>query len=272
MSKSRKAPSSPPSKWGMSDGAVKVALLYLRWYKSDCLFAHYTRRFMRLFFTAIFMISLAATFPVRDAYAAGRNSTYIPETKAVLLMDEEELALRQWALDAISKILSFGPDNRMEWMAYYKNLQTEYACRKALWIMDKFEISEAMDRGETVVTSIDPRFPLKHTLERIGVDPIHENIVEKGDYIKGTRMWDVYVPVSIQFSKDLKKRRYKFYACVRVIALSDKIGDYAITSWFPYSGRNTMKPAKNKSFHESYYDECGEIDFVDTEYLKAGDE
>ena len=160
---------------------------------------------MRLFLMGKLIIGLTTSIPASLVHAR-RDFSYTPKRTAVLLMDDEGLALRQLTLDAMSKIMTFNHENLAERLAYNKELQTDNACRMFLWVLERFDINEAIDRKETVITAYDPKFPLNDTLERIGVDPAGKMQLSKLGYPEGTKIWDVHIPLSIEYSKKLKNR------------------------------------------------------------------
>ncbi len=225
---------------------------------------------MRFICLTLLLVSLSTSLPIASVYGQS-YSTYKPKRKALLLMNEEELALRKWSLEAVSKILTFNHDTLMERFAENKDLQTEMACRKSLWILQIFEIDKAIERKEALVTSRNQRFPIKNTLEKIGVDPASKRTIERLGYPEGTKIWDLYVPVSIEFSKKMKTQSYKFLANIRVLARSNKIGDYVIISWYPAQTQKTIQRDSKKRFNKKNYEACEKIDFFDTDPLKKKD-
>jgi len=189
--------------------------------------------------------------------------------KPISIMSEEELALRKWSLNAVSQIMTFNHDDLEERLKTHKDLMTENGCKKYLWILDVFEINEAIERKENVTTSATNKYPLRHTIGRIEIDALNKKRKNKLGYSKNTKIWDIDVPVSIEFAKGLLKQQYRFIASLKVLALSDKIGDYVIIKWTPRFTGKTMNPTHGSTKYKgSRYNTCESIDFINTDHLK----
>lgn len=225
---------------------------------------------MRFIFLIVFLINLhPASLCIAAANRRPYNASSPSGQRSVLLMDEKELALKKWSYNALSEIMTFNHDNFMDRLDANKALQTEDGCKRLLWIMEIFNIKKAINRKESVRIIPRQKFTINRTIENISFDLTGGKIVKTLGYSEGTKMWKIYIPVAIEYSKGLKKSSWKFVAAIRVMALSDRIGDYAIISWYPASSRKSMKRKHDTKFKSKNYEVCESIDFVNTDHLKA---
>lgn len=185
--------------------------------------------------------------------------------KSTLMMSDEEIEVRQWALRTVSKLMTFEHNHFLQNLEQNRRYLTEDTCRRYIWIMEAFKIrTGAEERQEDVTTGWDQKFPYKTTLGLMRMERVNDKRVEGYGLPDHARLWEIEIPLVIAFKKGIIERKYKFLTDVKVLKIGHGADDYLIYKWNPEADRFTIgMDSNNTVFRSSSYDECEEINFVE---------
>lgn len=172
----------------------------------------------------------------------------------------EELELKQWSLHAVTKIMTFNHNNFLRNIEQNKQFLSLGGCRKFLWSMDMFGIRELVNEGEKSVKAERIK-TLDQNMFEIEVERVSDDRAQKQGADEDQKMWEVKIPIILEFQTGLMKREYKVISTLRVLRLSSKKYDFVIQSWKPHYTRQSMGFDSIK-YKKSDYKECDAIPFA----------
>ncbi|MGN7438030.1 MAG: hypothetical protein ACTHOO_05230 [Alcanivorax sp.] len=202
-----------------------------------------------------FLICLLASFIPMHAQARAPKST--------LMMSDEELHVRKWALRAVSELMTFKHDGFLENLESNRHYLTKDSCKQFVWIMEAFQIrTNAEEEQEDITTGRSERVPYKIALGFIKLKHVSEKHIEKYGLPDHARLWEVEIPLVVGFKKGIIERKYNYATEVKVLKIGHGKNDYVIYKMNPEGNRNSLRMDDTK-YTPSRYDECKEINFVE---------
>ena len=81
--------------------------------------------------------------------------------KSTLMMSDEEIEVRQWALRTVSNLMTFKHNSFLQNLEQNRRYLTEDTCRRYIWIMETFKIrTGAEERQEARHHRVGSEIPL----------------------------------------------------------------------------------------------------------------